>query len=200
MKPEYAELLKSKMDDASFEKIAAINNDKVSAFIAHAIELCEPDSVWVGDDSDEDVAYCRQLAIDQKEEIPLNTEGHTVHWDGYFDQARKKEVTKYLVPEGETLDSKLNQMPRDEGIKEMEDLQRGAYKGRKMLVRFFCLGPTELDLRDPVPADHGLRLRRATAKTCSTAAATRSSSASPPRTRTSSSSSTATPPAKSTSA
>ena len=31
-------------------------------------------------------------------------------------------------------------MPRDEGIKEMEDLQRGAYKGRKMLVRFFCLG------------------------------------------------------------
>ena len=29
MKPEYAELLKSKMDDASFEKIAAIDNDKV---------------------------------------------------------------------------------------------------------------------------------------------------------------------------
>ena len=46
------------------------------------------------------MAYCRQLAIDQKEEIPLNIEGHTVHWDGYFDQARKKEVTKYLVPEG----------------------------------------------------------------------------------------------------
>ena len=142
MKPEYAALLKSKMDDASFQKIVAIDNDKVSAFIAHAIELCEPDSAWVGDDSDEDVAYIRQLAIDQKEEVPLNTEGHTVHWDGYFDQARKKDVTKYLVPAGETLDSKLNQMPRDEGIKEMEDLQGGAYKGRKMLVRFFCLGTT----------------------------------------------------------
>jgi len=130
------------MDDASLAKLQAIDNANVMDFIARAIELGEPESVWVGDDSDEDVAYCRQLAIDQKEERPLATEGHTVHFDGYFDQARKKEVTKYLVPEGVELDSKLNQMPRDEGIKEMEDLQRGAYKGRKMLVRFFCLGTT----------------------------------------------------------
>ncbi|MBL7076966.1 MAG: phosphoenolpyruvate carboxykinase (GTP) [Kiritimatiellae bacterium] len=135
-------LLQSKMSDESFQKLAAINNNDVDAFIAHAIELCEPESVWVGDDSDEDVAYIRQLAIDQKEEISLNTEGHTVHWDGYFDQARKKDVTKYLVPEGVDLDKKLNQMSRDEGITEMENLQRGAYKGRKMLVRFFCLGST----------------------------------------------------------
>jgi phosphoenolpyruvate carboxykinase (GTP) len=135
-------LLQSNMSDESFEKLAAIDNEDVCAFIAHAIELCEPDSVWVGDDSDEDVSYIRQLAIDQKEEIPLNTEGHTVHWDGYFDQARKKDVTKYLVPEGVDLDKKLNQMSRDEGIEEMETLQRGAYKGRKMLVRFFCLGTT----------------------------------------------------------
>ena len=142
MNEEYAALLQSKMSEESYAKLAAIDNDKVNEFVAHAIKLCEPESVWVGDDSDEDVAYCRQLAIDQKEEIPLNTEGHTVHWDGYFDQARKKDVTKYLVPEGVDLDEKLNQMPRDEGIKEMEDLQRGGYKGRKMLVRFFCLGTT----------------------------------------------------------
>ena len=142
MNSDHEALLKGKMDEASFGKIEAIGNDDVVAFIAHAIELCQPDSVWVGDDSDEDVAYIRQLAMDNKEEIPLNTEGHTVHWDGYFDQARKKDVTKYLVPDGEDLDKKLNQMPRDEGIKEMEDLQRGAYKGRRMLVRFFCLGTT----------------------------------------------------------
>lgn len=135
-------LLPSKMSAQSFQKLAAIDNDDVDAFIAHAIELCEPDSVFVGDDSDADVAYIRQLAIDQKEETPLNITGHTVHWDGYFDQARKKEVTKYLVPEDEELDSNLNQMPRNEGINEMEDLQRGAYKGRIMLVRFFCLGTT----------------------------------------------------------
>ena len=134
-------LLKSKMNEASYAKLVAVGNDDVMAFIAHAIELCGPAQVWVGDDSDEDVAYIRQLAIDNKEERPLVTEGHTVHFDGYFDQARKKDVTKYLVPEGESLDSKLNQMDREEGIREMEDLQRGAYRGRIMLVRFFCLGP-----------------------------------------------------------
>ena len=137
------ELFRSKMDDASLAKLQAIDNAEVMDFVAQAVELCEPESVYVGDDSDEDVAYCRQLALDQKEERLLNTEGHTVHFDGYFDQARKKEVTKYLVPEGVELDSKLNQMPRDEGITEMENLQRGAYAGRKMLVRFFCLGPTD---------------------------------------------------------
>ena len=136
------EILKSKMDESSYQKIMALNNDEVSEFIAYAIELCQPDSVWVGDDSPADADYCRQLAIDNKEEIPLNISGHTVHFDGYFDQARKKEVTKYLVPTNVTLDSKLNQVEREEGLSELENLQRGAYKGRQMLVRFFCLGPT----------------------------------------------------------
>ena len=149
MNAEYVVVLKSKMDETSFGKIAAIDNDDVAAFIAHAIELVTPDSAWVGDDSDEDAAYCRQLAIDQNEETPLNIEGHTVHFDGYFDQARKKEVTKYLVPADVDLDEKLNQMPRDEGIREMEDLQRGSYAGRKMLVRFFCLGPTGTEYAIP---------------------------------------------------
>ena len=133
----------SKMDSVSLSKLVALGNDEVNAYVTHAIELCEPDRVWVGDDSDEDAAYCRQLAIDNKEEIPLAIEGHTVHFDGYYDQARKKEVTKYLVPEGEFLDPKLNQVARDEGLAEMEGLQGGAYKGRTMLVRFFCLGPTD---------------------------------------------------------
>lgn len=133
-------LLKSKMDEASWQRLAAIDNADVNAFIAKAIELCEPETVWVGDDSPEAAAYCRQLAIDNKEELPLAIEGHTVHFDSYFDQARKKEVTKYLVPKDESLDPKLNQVDRDEGLAEIEDLQRGAYKGRQMLVRFFCLG------------------------------------------------------------
>jgi len=135
-------VLKSKMDEASLAKLTALNNAEVNGFVARAIELCEPEKVWLGTDCDEDVAYCRQLAIDNKEELPLAIAGHTAHFDSYYDQARKKEVTKYLVPKDETLDSKLNQIEREEGLKEIEDLQRGAYKGRTMLVRFFCLGPT----------------------------------------------------------
>jgi len=140
MEQKYSEILQTKMDSESFNKLDALNNNEANEFIAHAIEICNPDKVWIGDDSPEDSEYIRQLAKDNKEELPLKTEGHTVHFDGYYDQARKKEVTKYLVPEGEILDSKLNQISRDEGIKEMEELQKDAYKGRTMLVRFFCLG------------------------------------------------------------
>ena len=48
-------VLKSKMDEASLQKLTALNNEEVNAFVAHAIELCEPETVWVGTDSDEDV-------------------------------------------------------------------------------------------------------------------------------------------------
>jgi phosphoenolpyruvate carboxykinase (GTP) len=122
------QVLQSNMDAVSFGKLTALNNNEVNAFVAHAIELCGPDKVWVGDDTDEDSAYCRQLAVDNHEETPLAIKGHTVHFDGYYDQARKKEVTKYLVPEGVHLDSKLNQVEREAGLKEIEGLQRDAYR------------------------------------------------------------------------
>lgn len=140
---KYQALFESKMDAGSLRKLAGINNAQVDAFVAYAIELCEPDSVFVGDDSDSDAAFCRTRAIDGLEEKQLITNGHTVHWDGYYDQARKKEVTKYLVPADETLDSNLNQVEREEGLAEIEGMQKGAYKGRKMFVRFFCLGATD---------------------------------------------------------
>ena len=138
---KYADLLKSKMDAASYEKLTALNNQEVIDFIGYAAELTEPDSIFVGTDAPEDVAYVRELAIKNQEEKPLNIEGHTVHFDGYFDQARKKDVTKYLVPKDVELDKKLNQIEREEGLAEIEGMQRGSYKGRQMLVRFFCLGP-----------------------------------------------------------
>ncbi|NBB95542.1 MAG: phosphoenolpyruvate carboxykinase (GTP) [Planctomycetes bacterium] len=141
--------IKEKTDETSLAKLQAIDNDEVNAFIAHAIELCAPQEVVICDDSPEDVAWIRQQAIDNKEELPLKTEGHTVHFDGYFDQARKKDVTKYLVPKGVDLDPKLNQVEREEGMAEMEALQRGAYKGRTMHVRFFCLGPVNSDYAIP---------------------------------------------------
>jgi phosphoenolpyruvate carboxykinase (GTP) len=146
---QYASLFQSKMDPASYQKLMAIDNEQVNEFVAYAINLCEPENVFVGDDSDSDAAFCRVRAIDGLEEKQLITNGHTVHWDGYFDQARKKEITKYLVPEGETLDPNLNQMPRDEGINELEELQGGAYKGRLMFVRFFCLGATDSEFAIP---------------------------------------------------
>ncbi len=143
MDAQVVSLLKNLMDDDSFAKLEALNNEDVCAFVAQAIELCDPSKVLVCDDSAEDIAKIRQLAIDNKEETPLAIEGHTVHFDGYYDQARKKDVTKYLVPADMELDKNLNQVEREEGLKEMCDLQRGQMKGRTMYVRFFCLGPTD---------------------------------------------------------
>jgi phosphoenolpyruvate carboxykinase (GTP) len=105
--------------------------------------------VFVGDDSDMDAAYCRVRAIDGLEEVQLTTNGHTAHWDGYFDQARKKDVTKYLVPSEENLDKNLNQVEREEGLSEIEGMQKDSYKGRMMYVRFFCLGSTNSEFAIP---------------------------------------------------
>ena len=142
MDNKYAVLLKSKMSEESYRKLAVIDNDDVMAFIAQATELCEPDRVWIGDGSDEDAVYVWQQAIDSREEAPLAIKGHTIHFDGPSDQGRDREVTKYLVPQGQTLSKALNQIERKQGLAEIRDLLEGSMKGRSMMVRFLSLGPT----------------------------------------------------------
>ncbi len=146
---KYMDLLRDKLDAASLEKLTALNNQEVLDFVGYAIELGNPDSVWVGDDSPEDAKYCAELAVKNREEMELNIKGHTCHFDGYYDQARKKDVTKYLVPADVKLDSKLNQIEREEGLAEIEGLQKNQYAGRQMLVRFFCLGPNNSEFAIP---------------------------------------------------
>ena len=142
MEKKFATLFQGKMDADSFRKIDGLANDDLHAFLADAIELCRPDSVKVCDDSRSDVDWIRRRAVELGEETPLATEGHTVHFDGMKDQGRDKEVTRYLVPAGEPLSKNLNQIERQEGLDEVRALMKGSMAGRQMLVRFFCLGPT----------------------------------------------------------
>jgi phosphoenolpyruvate carboxykinase (GTP) len=143
MRATYAKTLKSKMDADSFGKLSAIGNDKLHAFVADAVKLCRPRAVKVSSDDPADIAASRRGAIENGEEAPLTMEGHTVHFDNYpGDQGRDKEVTRYLVPADEPLSKNLNQIDREGGLAEVRGLLAGAMKGRTMLVRFFCLGPT----------------------------------------------------------
>ncbi|NLF31709.1 MAG: phosphoenolpyruvate carboxykinase (GTP) [Planctomycetes bacterium] len=142
MNKKYADTLRSRMDDDSFAKLDVLANDALFAFIADAVRLCAPESIKVCTDDPADQAHVRQLAIDNREELPLNIEGHTVHFDGYFDQGRDKQVTKYLLGKGISLDKNLNSMAREEGLRELHTLFAGSMAGRQMLVLFFCLGPT----------------------------------------------------------
>ncbi len=142
-------VLKEKMDEASFAKLTAIQNDKLHAFITDAIQVCEPDNVWVSSDSDEDVEYTRKMAVKLKEEAELNIPGHTIHFDGPEDQGRDREVTRYLVPKGDSLSQSLNQCEREEGLSEIRSLLKGSMRGRTMVVRFMLLGPNDSDFSIP---------------------------------------------------
>jgi len=142
MDAKYADVLTDKIDEASLACLEALDNERVHAFVADAVRLCRPDSVIVCSDSPQDRAGIRRLAIENGEEAPLAVEGHTVHFDGFHDQARDKAATKYLLPEGVSLGAQLNATGRDDGLSEVRSLLEGAMEGKRLCVRFFCLGPT----------------------------------------------------------
>ena len=132
----------AKLDAASRAKLNALKNEPLMEFLADAAGLCQPQSVRVFDDSPADIAFIRRRAVELGEEKPLATTGHTIHFDGPKDQGRDKEVTRYLVPAGGSLSQSLNQIEREQGLTEIRELLRGSMAGREMIVRFFCLGPT----------------------------------------------------------
>ncbi len=143
-------VLEKSLTDVNFRKLLAIPNRRVHKFVADAIELCRPMKVFVCNDSQMDTEYIRRTAIARGEETPLANPYHTVHFDGYFDQARDKESTVYLVPKGETLGEQLSQMNRDRGLESVKQRLSCSMEHKKMVVRFFVLGP--LDSPFSIPA------------------------------------------------
>jgi phosphoenolpyruvate carboxykinase (GTP) len=135
------EILKESLSAESYDRLMAVDNIKIHAFVADAIELTNPENVFVCTDSEEDVKHVRQMAIENREESPLETPGHTCHFDGYYDQGRDRKATKYLVPKTETLSKALNQIEREEGLAEVRGLLKDTMKGRTMILRFLSLGP-----------------------------------------------------------
>ncbi|MBN1391884.1 MAG: phosphoenolpyruvate carboxykinase (GTP) [Sedimentisphaerales bacterium] len=133
----------------NYNKLAALNNLKLYAFIADAVELCRPKAVFVCTDSPEDLKDTRKHAIETGEEKPLKIQGHTVHFDGIEDQGRDREVTKYLVPKNDTLSKALNQIEREKGLTEIRGLLKDSMKDRTMVVRFLTLGPNNSQFSIP---------------------------------------------------
>jgi len=134
-------ILRSTLDKVAYDRLMAIKNQRLHAFVADAIQLCQPERVWVSTDSADDLEYTRRMALESGEERPLAIPGHTVHFDGIDDQGRDREVTKYLVPATDRLSPALNQIEREQGLAEVRGLLNGAMKGRIMIVRFLTLGP-----------------------------------------------------------
>ncbi len=146
---DYEGILQERLDDANYRKLAAISNPVLHAFVAKYIRLCNPESVFVMTDSQEDIDYIRDLSLRKGEEKPLSTEGHTVHFDGYQDQARDKEKTRYLLESGVDLGKRLNSIDKEEGLEEMHSLLENIMQGKQMFVVFYCLGPQDSQFTIP---------------------------------------------------
>lgn len=143
------ELLKNKLGEENYQKLLGIDNLKLHEFVAKYVKLCNPEKVFVSTDSEEDINYVRQAAIRNGEEKKLAVDGWTVHYDGYYDQARDKKRTKFLVPKDVDLGPNLNTMDRDEGLSEIHEILTNIMKGKELYIRFFCLGPTNSEFSIP---------------------------------------------------
>ncbi len=138
----YLEVLRPKLSHSDYQKLDAIENPNVHEFIAKASDMCHPEKIFICSDATEDIAHIRRQAIASGEEKAILTmPGHTVHFDGEYDQGRDRQATKYLVPRGITLSKALNQIDRQEGLAEVRGFLKDSMAGRTMIVRFVSLGP-----------------------------------------------------------
>jgi phosphoenolpyruvate carboxykinase (GTP) len=144
------DLLQMRLGEDNYQKLIKIDNPELHQFIAKYIKLCNPDKIFICTDSTEDLQHIRQESIKAGEEEELAVDGHTIHFDGFYDQARDKDNSKYLLPPGVDLGSNINAMDREEGLKEIHPIMKDIMRGHQLYVRFFSLGP--LNSQFSIPA------------------------------------------------
>ena len=132
---------KTVMNEENQKKIEELNNPHVEKIIEKYVNLCKPSKVTVLTGTPEDLKYIRDTSVKNGEERKLNTDGHTIHFDGYFDQARDPKNTRILLPKGKHMSKSINTIDKDEGLTEVFGLLDGVMKGKEMIICFFCLGP-----------------------------------------------------------
>ncbi|MFH1822066.1 MAG: phosphoenolpyruvate carboxykinase domain-containing protein, partial [Methanobacteriota archaeon] len=149
-------VLEGKLDKQNLEKLLAIDNPDMHEFVAKYIEFCNPDEVFVSSGSPEDIRHIKEESIKGGEEKKLATDGHTIHFDGYYDQARDRKNTRLLMPKGVDLGlgalaggESLGQIEREEGLKGVHSILKDIMKGHRLYVLFFSLGPTNSEFSIP---------------------------------------------------
>jgi phosphoenolpyruvate carboxykinase (GTP) len=131
------------MDSESLAKLMVLENEKLLNFIGEWVEICDPDSVLMSTDSEEDAEYIRRKALEEREEIQLAKAGQTIHYDGYGDQGRAPGATKYMVPKERMAEmGGLPSVEYNEGLAEIKNIARGIMRGKEGIVKLFCECPT----------------------------------------------------------
>lgn len=144
MTENYGKLLRERMTAENYEKLTALNNQTVIDFLGFFVEHCNPISVYVCNDSELDIQYVREQALEKGEEERLSNPKQTIHWDGYNDQGRDKNNTRFLVAkEHMNQMAALNALEYQEGYNEIMQIAKGIMTGKPAVVQFLSEGPTE---------------------------------------------------------
>lgn len=142
-------IIRSKCDRENLEKIIKIENKYIHNLIEKFARILNPKSIFVCSDSIKDFNYIREKALKDGEEIKLKKSGHTVHFDGYYDQARDKKHTRFLVRREFNSGSDLNTIDKEKGVKEIFGIMKNIMHDRELYVLLFCLGPVNSNFSIP---------------------------------------------------
>ncbi|HYA03203.1 MAG TPA: phosphoenolpyruvate carboxykinase (GTP) [Syntrophobacteria bacterium] len=141
--------LQSRLSESDLKKLLDLNNPSLNELIARSILRYQPKSVFISTGSEADRHYIQTQALRLGEEKPLLSPGHTVHYDGYFDQGRDPGKTKFLLKEGTSFGPGSLCIERGEGIVEINEIMDGIMHGKEMIVSFYSLGPVGTEFEIP---------------------------------------------------
>ena len=134
-------VIADKLDADSKAKLDKIKNEGALVKIANAVQMCEPDRVFVDTGSKEDVEWIKAYSLEKGEEKKLAKEGHTIHYDLPQDQARLVDQTYYIVNPDESYSALAKAMVRDEALEYIQKNMKGIMHGLTMMIGFFDRGP-----------------------------------------------------------
>ena len=141
--------LKHKMDQAHLDRLAQIKNQDVLKRIANAVEICNPDSIFINTGSPKDLDFIKDLAQQKQEEMPLAMENHTIHFDLAGEQGRIVDRTFYIANPEDEISSLANRMDRTEALKNIEINMKGIMEGMTMIIGFYMRGPVGSPVSNP---------------------------------------------------
>ena len=146
---EVMALFEDRLDSTQLERIRSFNNMAVLKKIANAINLCDPERVFINTGSEQDLQFIRQLALNKGEEAPLPMDGHTIHYDLKEEQGRIIDRTYYISNDDELVSSLGLRMSRPEALETVRAGMGGVMNGMTMIVGFYSRGPAGAQVANP---------------------------------------------------
>ncbi len=137
------------MDKTQIFRISKIHHPDVLIKIANTLIVCNPRTAFINTGSKDDIAFIKQLSINNNEEKPLAIEGHTVHFDLEQEQGRIVDRTFYIADENEKLNSLANRIDR---LSALEDVKRHMWNimnDKTMIIGFYMRGPIGSPVSNP---------------------------------------------------